>query len=159
MIRAILLSAILLSAILVSAILLSTILLNVILLRDILFNVILLSAILLNVILLSPILFMSFCSMMSSVILLIVILLYVMAPSSLFSMYSYKNSLRLLGLSQFFFLLVTREGLSRKLKHYSKAQCYRTFNGSNGTACFKNSKQLFEYKHLLLLRDIWRLKL
>jgi hypothetical protein len=25
----------------------------------------------------------------------------------------------------------------------------------NGTACFKKCKQLFQYKHLLLLRDIW----
>jgi hypothetical protein len=24
----------------------------------------------------------------------------------------------------------------------------------NGTGCFKNCKQLFEYQHLLLLRDI-----
>ena len=29
----------------------------------------------------------------------------------------------------------------------------------NGTARFKNCKQLFEYKHLLLLRDIWWSKL
>jgi len=28
----------------------------------------------------------------------------------------------------------------------------------NGTAHFKKSKQLFEYQHLLLLRDIWWLK-
>ncbi len=25
----------------------------------------------------------------------------------------------------------------------------------NGTACFKKCKQLFEYEHLLLLRDMW----
>jgi hypothetical protein len=29
------------------------------------------------------------------------------------------------------------------------------FNIVNGTARFKKHKQLFEYKHLLLLRDIW----
>jgi hypothetical protein len=26
---------------------------------------------------------------------------------------------------------------------------------TNGTGCFKKCKQLFEYQHLLLLRDIW----
>jgi hypothetical protein len=30
---------------------------------------------------------------------------------------------------------------------------------NNGTARFKKCKQLFEYKHLLLLRDIWGSKL
>ncbi len=29
---------------------------------------------------------------------------------------------------------------------------------SNGTAHFKKCKQLFEYQHLLLLRDIWSSK-
>jgi hypothetical protein len=28
-------------------------------------------------------------------------------------------------------------------------------NDLNGTACFKKYKQLFEYQHLFLLRDIW----
>ncbi len=38
---------------------------------------------------------------------------------------------------------------------------FNTFSShkSNGTAHFKKCKQLFEYKHLLLLRDIWWLKL
>ncbi len=29
----------------------------------------------------------------------------------------------------------------------------------NGAACFKKCKQLFEYQHLRLLRDIWWSKL
>jgi len=31
-----------------------------------------------------------------------------------------------------------------------------TLRGANGTTRFKKCKQLFEYKHLLLLTDIWR---
>ena len=37
--------------------------------------------------------------------------------------------------------------------------CAPTDKFDNGTGRFKNCKQLFEYKHLLVLRDIWWSKL
>ncbi len=40
----------------------------------------------------------------------------------------------------------------KALKDYSNCN-FKYIN--NGTAHFKICKQLFEYKHLLLLRDIW----
>jgi hypothetical protein len=39
-----------------------------------------------------------------------------------------------------------------------KMTCYHTFS-SNGTVHFRKCKQLLEYQHLLLLRDIWCSKL
>jgi hypothetical protein len=46
-------------------------------------------------------------------------------------------------------------------KDQSGSASYKVFttNGQNGTARFQRCKQLFEYKHLLLLRDIWWSKL
>jgi hypothetical protein len=38
-------------------------------------------------------------------------------------------------------------------RHHSHCKVFR--EGGNVTACFKKCKQLFDYQHLLLLRDIW----
>jgi hypothetical protein len=42
------------------------------------------------------------------------------------------------------------QAIQSDLSHISKT-CY----ARNGTAHFKKCKQLFEYQHLLLLKDIW----
>ncbi len=41
--------------------------------------------------------------------------------------------------------------------HSTKALIVIAFSkmGFNGAVCFKKCKQLFEYQHLLLLRDVW----
>jgi hypothetical protein len=38
---------------------------------------------------------------------------------------------------------------------FSRVSGHDNLFGGNGTARFKKHKQLFENKHLLLLRDIW----
>ncbi len=49
------------------------------------------------------------------------------------------------------FVLFKRMGQKSNIAHAWKA----TPTKRNGTARFKNSKQMFWYQHLLLLRDIW----
>jgi hypothetical protein len=49
------------------------------------------------------------------------------------------------------------EGSTEKINRTFSKQKYCKNN--NGTTHFKNCKQLFEYKHLLLLSDIWWSKL
>ena len=44
-------------------------------------------------------------------------------------------------------------GGQRSNLHLNVVHFFNT--GVNGTVCFKNCKQLFEYQHLLLLKDTW----
>jgi hypothetical protein len=55
--------------------------------------------------------------------------------------------------------LQTKLGQWNSMFHIIKVYIWQKnkmpMNFANGTACFKECKQLFEYQHLLLLRDIW----
>jgi hypothetical protein len=46
-----------------------------------------------------------------------------------------------------------------RLRHATDTTVLTLATSGNGTAHFKKCKQLFEYQHLLLLRDIWWSKL
>ncbi len=116
-----------LSVVILSVVMLSVIMLSVVLLSVDMLSVVMLSVVMLSVVMLSVVVL--------SVVKLSVIILRVVAPLVILA--SWQHCL-------YWQTLEESQSTNRK-----------RFSDRNGTAHFKKCKQLFEYKHILLLRDIW----